>query len=103
MPDSDRYTVDTDPFEEETEPSWLTKQREDAAEAEAALLKNEKILYREGDQVGNFIFVRYMKARNRAVFACPDCGKKFQYNVYGIKNKKRCKWYRGHNRGHKHG
>jgi len=99
MPDSDRYTVDTDPFEEETEPSWLTKQREDAAEAEAALLKNEKTLYREGDQVGNFIFVRYMKARNRAVFACPDCGKKFQYNVYGIKNKKRCKWYKGHKHG----
>ncbi len=92
----DRYTVDAEPFAEDEKPSWLLKQETDAAEAQALAAKNEKIVYREGDQVGNFLFVRYMKYKNRAVFACPDCGKKFQYNIYTIKNKKRCKWYRGH-------
>jgi len=93
---TERYTVDPAAFEEDEEPQWLRRQREDAERAEALALKNEKCLYREGDQVGNFLFVRYMKAKNRAVFACPDCGKKFQYNVYTIKQKKRCKWYKGH-------
>lgn len=26
----EKYTVDTDPFEEDEEPTWLVKQREDA-------------------------------------------------------------------------
>lgn len=92
----DSYVVDTEPFEEDALPGWLRKQLEDAERAETLARQNEKILYREGDQVGNFLFVRYMKFKNRAVFACPECGKKFQYNVYTIKNKKRCKWYKGH-------
>ena len=92
----DKYTVDAAPFDEDEVPAWLQKQFEDAECAETLAQQREKILYREGDQVGNFLFVRYMKARNRAVFACPDCGKKFQYNVYTIKQKKRCKWYKGH-------
>ena len=92
----DKYTVDAAPFDEDEVPAWLQKQFEDAESAETLAQQREKILYREGDQVGNFLFVRYMKARNRAVFACPDCGKKFQYNVYTIKQKKRCKWYKGH-------
>lgn len=92
----DNYVVDSDPFEEDELPAWMQKQREDAERAETLVQKNEKIFYREGDQVGNFLFVRYMKFKNRAIFACPECGKKFQYNVYTIKNKKRCKWYKGH-------
>ncbi len=92
----DNYTVDTDPFDEDEVPSWLLKQREDAEKAETLANKNEKTIYKEGDQVGNFLFVKYMKYKNRAVFACPDCEKKFQYNIYTIKNKKRCKWYKKH-------
>lgn len=91
-----RFTADTDPFEEDALPEWLARAREDAERAETLAAKNEKTVYREGDQVGNFLFVRYMKFKNRAIFACPDCGKKFQYNIYTIKNKKRCKWYKGH-------
>ena len=91
-----RFRTDTDPFEEDALPEWLARAREDAERAAALAVKNEKTPYREGDQVGNFIFVRYMKAKNRAIFSCPDCGKKFQYNAYTIKNKKRCKWYKGH-------
>lgn len=83
-------------FEEDEIQPWLLKQREDALEVEKAANTYEKITYNEGDQVGNFLFVRYMKYKNRAIFACPDCGKKFQYNIYTIKNKKRCKWYKGH-------
>ncbi len=93
---ADRYTPDTEPFEEEELPEWQLKQRQDAEQAETLAKRNEKIVYTEGDQVGSFLFVRYMKAKNRAVFACPNCGKKFQYNIYTIKNKKRCKWYKGH-------
>jgi len=85
-------------FEEDEIQPWLLKQREDALAAEKAANTHEKITYNEGDQVGNFLFVRYMKYKNRAIFACPDCGKKFQYNIYTIKNKKRCKWYKGHKR-----
>ncbi|MHC3994354.1 hypothetical protein ACXWTF_05955 [Thiomicrolovo sp. ZZH C-3] len=92
----ERYTADTDRFEEDEEPLWQRVQREDAERAAIAASQREKTVYREGDQVGNFLFVRYMKAKNRAVFACPDCGKKFQYNVYTIKQKKRCKWYKVH-------
>ncbi|MEJ2468565.1 MAG: hypothetical protein P8Y65_08695 [Campylobacterales bacterium] len=92
----DTYTADTDLFEEDALPVWQLQQLKDAERAEAQALRNEKTLYKEGDQVGNFLFVRYMKYKNRAIFACPDCGKKFQYNVYTIKNKKRCKWYKGH-------
>ncbi len=92
----DKYTVDDDPFDEEELPSWLIKQQEDAAEAEALANTHQKTVYKEGDQVGNFLFVKYMRYKNRAVFACPDCGKKFQYNIYTIKNKKRCKWYKKH-------
>jgi hypothetical protein len=95
----DKFTADTDPFDEDALPAWMAQQRADAERAEALARQNGKIRYREGDQVGNFLFVRYMKAKNRAVFACPDCGKKFQYNVYTIKNKKRCKWYKGHRNG----
>jgi hypothetical protein len=85
-----------DDFEEDAIQPWLLKQREDAIEAEKHANENEKIFYKEGDQVGNFLFVRYMKYKNRAIFSCPECGKKFQYNIYTIKNKKRCKWYKGH-------
>ena len=92
----DKYTADTDPFGEDAFPLWLQKQYEDAQCAEVLAQRNERILYSEGEQVGNFRFVRYMKAKNRAVFACPECGKKFQYNIYAIRQKKHCKWYKGH-------
>lgn len=85
-------------FEEDIEPTWLAKQREDAKLAEAAYNNNEKPLYKEGDQLGNFLFVRYNKAKNRATFACQECGRKFTYNIYAIKNKKRCKWYKYHDK-----
>jgi transposase-like protein len=93
----ERYTPDTDDFEEDEIPAWLLKQQEDAQRAAELANKNEKIVYKEGDQVGNFLFVRYIKFKNRAMFRCPDCGKQFQYNIYTIKNKKRCKWYKFHN------
>jgi hypothetical protein len=92
----ERYTLDTEPFEEDDLPPWLLKQQEDAKAAEERANSNEKTRYKEGDQVGNFLFVRYMKYKNRAVFACSECGKKFQYNIYTIKNKKRCRWYKSH-------
>jgi transposase-like protein len=85
-------------FEEDDEPTWLTKQKEDALLAEATYNKNEKVIYKEGDQVGNFFFVRYNKAKNRATFECQECGRKFTYNIYTIKNKKRCKWYKFHDK-----
>lgn len=85
-------------FEEDEEPTWLVKQREDALAAETAYAKNEKILYKKGDQVGNFIFENYNKAKNRATFMCQECGRKFTYNIYAIKNKKRCKWYKFHSK-----
>jgi len=87
---------DIDDFEEDSEPSWLVKQRQDALKAEAAANKNEKVLYKEGDQVGNFLFVHYNKAKNRATFECQECGRHFTYNIYSIKNKKRCKWHKFH-------
>jgi transposase-like protein len=93
---TERYTPDTEPFEEDAEPAWLARQREDAEKAAELANKNEKIRYNEGDQVGNFLFVRYIKFKNRAMFRCPDCGRQFQYNVYTIRNKKRCKWYKYH-------
>ena len=46
-------------FEEDEEPTWLVKQREDALLTESAYAKNEKIIYKKGDQVGNFLFVQY--------------------------------------------
>jgi len=84
-------------FEEDIEPTWLTKQKEDALVAETAYSKNEKVLYKKGDQVGNFLFVHYNKFKNRATFECQECGRKFTYNIYSIKNKKKCKWYKFHN------
>ena len=92
----EKFTADTDPFEEDDVPGWLRKQREDAARAETLARSREPLRYQEGERVGNFVFVRYMKYKNRAVFACPVCGKKFQYNVYTIRQKKRCRWYKGH-------
>ncbi len=83
-------------FEEDIEPTWLTKQKEDAILAEEKYNKNEKTVYKQGDQVGNFLFVRYNKAKNRATYECQECGRKFTYNIYAIKNKKRCKWYKFH-------
>ncbi|WP_304543055.1 hypothetical protein [Sulfurimonas microaerophilic] len=92
----DKYTVDTDEFEEDLEPSWLVKQKEDAKLAEESYAQNKKTVYKAGDQLGNFLFVKYNKAKNRATFECQDCGRKFTYNIYAIKNKKRCKWYKYH-------
>lgn len=92
----DRYTKDTDPFEEDTLPPWLAKQQEDDRWVETELSKKEKTVYKEGDIVGIFRFVRYAKYKNRAVFQCMECGRKFQYNIHTIKKKKRCKWYRFH-------
>ena len=83
-------------FEEDIEPTWLIKQREDALLTEKAYSKNEKVVYKEGDQVGNFLYVRDNKAKNRATFECQECGRKFTYNIYAIKNKKRCKWHKFH-------
>ena len=83
-------------FEEDIEPSWLTKQKEDALLTESAYAKNKKVIYKEGDQVGNFLFVQYNKYKNRATFKCQECGRKFTSNIYSIKNKKRCKWYKFH-------
>ena len=83
-------------FEEDEEPTWLVKQREDAKKAEDAFLKGEKKPYKEGDQVGHFLFVRYSKHKNRATFKCQECGRSFTYNIYAIKNKKRCKWHKFH-------
>ena len=85
-------------FEEDVEPTWLIKQREDAKLAESAYSKNEKILYKKGDQVGNFLFVNYNKYKNRATFECRECSRKFTSNIYSIKNKKRCKWYKFHDK-----
>ena len=85
-------------FEEDDEPSWLKKQREDALLAEESFSKHEKKIYKEGDQLGNFLFVKYNKAKNRATFLCQECGRKFTYNIYAIKNKKRCKWYKFHDK-----
>ena len=85
-------------FEEDEEPSWLIKQREDALLAEKSFDKKEKVLYKKGDQVGNFLFVHYNKHKNRATFECQDCHRHFTYNIYAIKNKKRCKWYKFHNK-----
>jgi len=96
--EEDKYTLDTEPFEEDKEPTWLTKQREDAEFAQKSYEKNDKILYKEGQQVGNFLFVKYNKAKNRATFECQDCGRRFTYNIYAIKNKKRCKWYKYHDK-----
>ena len=75
-------------FEEDIEPSWLTKQKEDALLAEQAYSKKEKVTYKKGDQVGNFLFVHYNKFKNRATFECQECSRKFTYNIYSIKNKK---------------
>lgn len=91
-----KFTPDTDPFEEDTIPPWLAKQLEDDQWLEEQAKKNEKVFYKEGDMVGDFRFVRYIKFKNRATFQCPECGRKFQYNIYAIKNKKRCKWHRFH-------
>ena len=85
-------------FEEDIEPSWLTKQKADALLAESAYKKNEKIIYKEGDQIGNFLFVAYNKYKNRATYKCQECGRKFTSNIYSIKNKKRCKWYKFHDK-----
>jgi len=93
--------IDENEFEEDIEPTWLTKQKADALLTEKAYLKNEKVIYKEGDQLGNFLFVNYNKAKNRATFLCQECGRKFTYNVYAIKNKKRCKWFKFHNKSTK--
>ena len=85
-------------FEEDTEPTWLVAQRENALEAEKNYQKKEKIVYKKGDQVGNFLFVHYNKHKNRATFECQDCGRHFTSNIYAIKNKKRCKWYKFHDK-----
>lgn len=92
----DRFTPDDALFEEDEIPTWLLKQQEDAKEAERLASLNEKTIYKAGDQVGNFLFVKYMRFKNRAVFECQECGRKFQYNIYTIKQKKRCKWYKFH-------
>ncbi len=89
-------TIMSDTFEEDDEPTWLIKQREDALLTEKAFDTKEKISYVKGQQVGNFLFVCYNKYKNRATFECQDCSRKFTYNVYSIKNKKRCKWYKFH-------
>jgi transposase-like protein len=94
----DRYTAESGAFEEDELPDWLRQQYDDAKAAEALAQKNEKIVYKTGDQVGNFLFVKYMKFKNRAIFQCQECGRQFQYNVYTIKQKKRCKWYRFHDK-----
>jgi hypothetical protein len=85
-------------FEEDSEPPWLTAQRNHALEAEQNYQKKEKLLYKKGDQVGNFLFVHYNKHKNRATFECQECGRYFTSNVYSIKNKKRCKWYKFHDK-----
>ena len=85
-------------FEEDIEPTWLVKQREDALLAEESYAKNKKIIYKKGDQVGNFLFVQYNKYKNRATFECQECSRKFTSNIYSIKNKKRCKWYKYHDK-----
>lgn len=88
-------------FEEDIEPPWLIKQREDALITEKNYSKNDKISYTKGNQVGNFLFCNYNKAKNRATFECQECSRKFTYNIYSIKNKKRCKWYKFHDKAFK--
>ena len=90
--------MNSNEFEEDDEPTWLAQQRKNALEAEIAANKNEKQLLKAGDQVGNFLFVTYNKAKNRATFECQECGRHFTYNVYAIKNKKRCKWHKFHSK-----
>jgi hypothetical protein len=92
----ERYSVDTDPFTEDPVPAWLQRQIEEAEALAEAAARRKPLQYAAGDAVGGFIFVRYTRFKNRATFECPECGRKFVYNIYGIKNKKRCKWYRFH-------
>ena len=87
-----------DDFEEDIEPTWLSKEREDALEAQKSFQSKEKITYKKGDQVGNFLFVHYNKYKNRATFECQECQRHFTYNIYSIKTKKRCKWYKFHDK-----
>jgi transposase-like protein len=96
MNKSNSYTHND--FEEDEEPTWLLKQREDALLAQKAYEKNTRIVHKKGDQVGNFLFVAYNKCKNRATYECQECGRKFTSNIYSIKNKKRCKWYKFHDK-----
>ena len=66
--------------------------------SEEEYAKNEKVVLKKGMQVGNFLFVQYNKYKNRATYECQECGRKFTSNIYSIKNKKRCKWYKFHDK-----
>ncbi len=93
----DTYTQDTSDFEEDATPPWRAKQLADDAFVEEQLAAPApKSAYAPGDEIGPFRYVRPMKYKNRAIFECIECGKQFQYNIHGIRNKKRCKWYKKH-------
>ena len=90
------YTQDSSGFEEDDLPPWRAKEQADDAYLEDQLSQKQKSAYEAGDIIGPFRYIRPMKYKNRAIFECIECGKRFQYNIHSIRNKKRCKWYKKH-------
>lgn len=86
--------MDSYDFEEDEEPTWLVKQREEAEElAEKLNSRTARTAKKTGDQVGRFIFVeRHWHFKHKHFYLCPICDTKFIGHDSNIKTKKNCKY-----------
>lgn len=81
-------------FEEDNEPTWLVKQKNDAIELADKInsKKTRRGRLKKGDIVGKFVFIeRHWHFKHKHYYLCPVCKTKFLGHS-NVRNKKNCKY-----------
>lgn len=83
---SDKYTIDTEDFEEEEIPSWKLKEIQDAKELASIIDNPQRSTYSTGDIVNGFEIIGRKRSKDgkrwlrQVRFRCTLCKKEFSRN-----------------------
>lgn len=95
---SDRYTIDTEEFEEDAIPSWKLKEIQNAKELESEFNNPQRSSYSLGDIINGFELIKRKRSKDgkrwlkQVRFRCTRCSKEFSRNISTVKNLKKCKF-----------
>lgn len=95
---TDKYTIDTEEFEEDEIPSWKLKEIQNANELESNINNPQRCTYSVGDVINGFELIDRKRSKDgrrwlkRVRFRCAKCSKEFSRNISTVKNLKKCKF-----------
>ncbi|MEJ2373745.1 MAG: hypothetical protein P8Y22_06140 [Sulfurimonas sp.] len=95
---TDKYTIDTEEFEEDEIPSWKLKEIQNAKELESNINNPQRCTYSVGDVINGFEIINRKRSKDvkrwlkQVRFRCTKCSKEFSRNISTVKNLKKCKF-----------